>query len=123
MQKLPTFNSAKHEFIYFATIAIKTASRVEAIENRLNIVTERVNELIDRDPDIDLGAFKANFLSELETLLVQDPECTPEVHSLDIQDKLNLLELQFEVLTRKVVKIESTLDRNKMKPPTNSLDI
>lgn len=65
MQKLLTFNSAKHEFTYFATLAMKNPMAIEAIENRLNIVAERINELIDRDSSVDLETFKAGFLNEL----------------------------------------------------------
>lgn len=122
MQKLPTFHSAKHEFTYFAIIAMKNAMAVEAIENRLNIVAERVNELIDRDSSVDLESFKVGFLTELTELLDQHCECEPSDNLFDLlgteranlKDSFRLLELQFQVLTERVSRIESALGHEKI---------
>ena len=125
MQKLPIFDSAKHEFTYFATIAMKNAMAVQAIENRLNIMTEAVNELIDRLTDkgsnVDLEAFKTTFLSELATLLNQDSEFEFSNSLFDLlgderanlKDSFKLLELQFQVLAERVSKIESVVKPEK----------
>jgi hypothetical protein len=53
MKKLPTFNSENHEFTYFAVIAMKNASAVQAMENRLNVMAEAINELIDKESNVD----------------------------------------------------------------------
>jgi hypothetical protein len=74
MKKLPTFNSENHEFTYFAVMAVKNANAVQAMENRLNIMAEAINELIDKDSSVDLESFKATFLKELATLLNQKTE-------------------------------------------------
>ena len=113
MQKLPIFQMAKHEFTYFATIAMKNAMAVQAIENRLNIMSEATNTLIDRDSSIDLEAFKTSFLNELEGLLQKDTGDTL-VGDLNLQDRFNLLELQFEALAERVSKIESALGHEKV---------
>lgn len=113
MQKLPIFQMAKHEFTYFATIAMKNAMAVQAIENRLNIMSEAINTLIDRDSSIDLEAFKTSFLNELEGLLQKDTGDTL-VGDLNLQDRFNLLELQFEALAERVSKIESALGHEKV---------
>ncbi|WP_445248993.1 hypothetical protein [Microcoleus sp. OTE_8_concoct_300] len=127
MQKLPLFDSAKHEFTYFVTIAMKNAMAVRAIENRLNIVAERVNELIDRLADkglsVDLEAFKATFLTELAALLDKDSEFEFSNSLFDLlgaervslQDSLKSIELQFQTLAEKVSKIESALGHEKVK--------
>ena len=121
MQKLPTFNSQNHEFTYFTVMAVKNASAIQAIENRLNIMTEAVNELIDRltdkDSNIDLEAFKSIFLSELAALLDQDNEFEFSNRLIDLlrteraslTDSFGLLDLQFQALTERVSKIESAL--------------
>ena len=120
MQKLPTLDSAKHEFTYFATVTMKNAMAVQAIENHLNIIAEIINELIDKDSSFDLEAFKATFLKELATLLDQESEFEFSNSSFDLlgtertdlKDSFKLLELQFQVLAGKVSKIESALDVN-----------
>ena len=118
MQKLPTFDSAKHEFTYFATMTMKNSMAVQAIENRLNIIAERINELIDRNSSVDLEAFKATFLKELATLLDQESEFEFSnslfdllgTERADLKDNFKSLELQLQVLAEKVSKIESTLN-------------
>ena len=122
MQKLPTFDSAKHEFTYFATITMKNAMAVQAMENRLNIIAEAINELIDRDSSVDLDAFKATFLKELATLLGQKSEFEFSnslfdllgTERTDLKDSFKLLELQFQALAEKVSKIESALGQEKI---------
>ncbi|MEG4290021.1 hypothetical protein Q5692_02250 [Microcoleus sp. C2C3] len=126
VQKLPTFNSAKYEFTYFATIAMKNAMAVQAIENRLNVMTEAVNELIDKLADkgsnVDLEVFKATFLSELATLLNQDSEFEFSnslfdllgTERADLKDSIRLLELQLQTLAERVSKIESALGHEKI---------
>lgn len=115
MQKLPTFDSAKHEFTYFATLTMKNAMAVQAMENYLNIIAERINELIDRDSSVDLETFKATFLNELATLLNQNSEFEFSNSLFDLlgtertnlKESFKLLELQFQELAEKVSKIES----------------
>ena len=118
MKKLPTFDVTQHEFTYFATIAMKNAMAIQTIANRLNVMTEAINELIDDDnSSIDLEAFKATFLKELATLLEQDTEFEFSNSLFDLLgteranlvDSIKLLELQFQELTKRVSKIESTL--------------
>jgi hypothetical protein len=117
MKKLPTFDSAKHEFTYFATIAIKNAMTVQAIENRLNIMTETINELIDRDSNVDLVAFKETFLNELATLLNQNSEFEFSSSLFDLlgderatlKDNFKLLELQFQALNERVSRLETVI--------------
>lgn len=126
MQKLPIFDIAKHEFTYFATVTMKNAMAIQAIENRLNIMTEAVNELIDRlidkDSNVDLETFKATFLKELATLLNQNSEFEFSnslfdllgTERTDLKDSIKLLELQFQVLAEKLSKIESVLGHEKV---------
>ena len=122
MQKLPTFDSAKHEFTYFATITMKNAMAVQAMENRLNIIAKKINELIDRDSSVDLETFKATFLKELATLLDQESEFEFSnslfdllgTERADLKDSFKLLELQFQALAEKVSKIESALGYEKI---------
>lgn len=133
MQKLPTFDSAKHEFTCFATVTMKNAIAVQTIENRLNIIAERINELIDRDSSVDLQAFKAGFLTELTELLEQNSEPEPPDNLFDLlgteraslKDSFRLLELQFQVLAEKVSKIESLLDHQKVEEgeTSNTFDL
>ena len=132
MQKLPTFDSAKHEFTYFATIAMKNAMAIQAIENRLNVITEAVNELIDRLADkgssVDLEAFKETFLSELATLLDQNSEFEFSnslfdllgTERADLRDSFKLLELQFQTLAEKVSKIELVVEPERFEKPSIS---
>jgi hypothetical protein len=61
MQKLPLFDSAKHEFTYFATITMKNAMAIQAMENRLNVMTEAINLLIDENSSVDLREFQGDF--------------------------------------------------------------
>jgi hypothetical protein len=124
MKKLPLFDSAKHEFTYFATIAMKNAMAIQAMENRLNIITEAINELIDKIPTsgVDLESFKANFLKELATLLDQESEFEFSNSLFDLlgaerselKDSFSSLELQLQVLAEKVSKIESALGHEKV---------
>src|SRR6476620_11675564 len=132
MEKLPAFDSAKYEFSYFATMAMKNAMAVQAIENRINVMTEAVNELIDKLADkgssVDLEVFKATFLSELATLLNQDSEFefSNSLFELlgternDLKDSIRLLELQFQTLAEKVSKIESALGHKKVEKDETS---
>ena len=132
MQKLPTFDSAKHEFTYFATIAMKNAMAIQAIENRLNIMTEAINKLIDRLADkgssVDLEAFKETFLSELATLLDQNSEFEFSnslfdllgTERADLRDSFKLLELQFQTLAEKVSKIELVVEPERFEKPSIS---
>ena len=126
MQKLPTFNSAKHEFTYFATITMKNAMAVQAIENRLNVMAEAVNELIDKladkDSNVDLEVFKTTFLSELATLLDQESEFEFSnslfdllgTEKTDLKESFKLLEVQFQALIQRVSKIESAFGHEKV---------
>ena len=128
MEKLPTFNTAKYEFGYFATMAMKNAMAVQALENRLNVIAERINELIDRDSSVDLEAFKATFLSELATLLDQENEFefSSSLFDLlgtertDLKECFKLLEVQFQALTQRVSKIESALGHEKVEESADS---
>jgi hypothetical protein len=122
MEKLPTFNSAKHEFTYFAIVTMKNAMAIQAIENRLNVVAEKINELIDKDPGIDLEAFKAILLSELATLLNQKTEFEFSNSLFDLlgtertalKDKCSSLELRLQSLTARILKLESALGHEKV---------
>jgi len=126
MQKLPTFDSAKHEFTYFATIAMKNAMAVQAIESRINVMTEAINALIDkladRDSSVDLEVFKETFLSEFAALLNQSDEFEFSDSLFDLlgteranlKDSFALLELQFQALAEKVSKIEAALGHEKV---------
>ena len=122
MEKLPTFNTAKYEFGYFATIAMKNAMAVQAMENRLNIIAEAINELIDKDSSVDLETFKATFLKELATLLDQENEFEFSnslfdllgTERADLKDSFKLLEVQFQALAQRVSKIESALGHEKV---------
>jgi hypothetical protein len=128
MQKLPLFDSAKHEFTYFATITMKNAMVIQAVENRLNVVTEVINELIDKvsssdeDSSIDLESFKATFLEELATLLNQNSEFEFSNSLFDLlgtertelRNNFTSLELQIKVLAEKVSKIESAFGHEKV---------
>ena len=122
MQKLPTFDAAKHEFTYFATITMKNAMAIQAIENRLNVMTEVINSLIDENSNVNLESFKETFLKELTTLLDQDTEFEFSNSSFDLlgtertnlNDNFKLLELQFQELTERISKIESALGHTKI---------
>jgi len=122
MQKLPVFAVAQHEFTYFATMTMKNAMAVQAMENRLNTIAERINELIDRDSSVDLETFKATFLKELATLLNQEGEFefSDSLFDLlgteraDLKDSFKLLEVQFQALAQRVSKIESALGHEKI---------
>ena len=133
MEKLPTFDSAKHEFTYFATMTMKNAMAVQALENRLNVMTEAINKLIDRDSNIDLVAFKASFLGELATLLDQEDEFEFSnslfdllgTERADLKDSFKLLEVQFQALAQRVSKIESALGHEKVEEgeTSNTFDL
>jgi len=128
MQKLPLFDSAKHEFTYFATITMKNAMAIQAMENRLNVMTEAINLLIDENSSVDLESFKATFLKELATLLDQDSEFEFSnslfdllgTERTDLKDSFSSLELQLQVLAEKVSKIESALDHEKVEETEKS---
>jgi hypothetical protein len=121
MKKLATFDSAKHEFTYFAIITMKNTMALQAIENRLNVIAEAINELIDESPNIDLETFKATFLKELAALLDQNDEFEFSNSLFDLlgteranlKDSFSSLELQLQVLAEKVSKIESALGHEK----------
>ena len=128
MDKLPTINSAQHEFGYFATTTMKNTAAILVIENHLNIIVETLNILIDRDSSIDLEAFKTTFLSELATLLNQKSEFEFSnslfdllgTERTDLKESFKLLEQQFQVLAERVSKIESALGHEKVEGGTNS---
>jgi len=119
MQKLPTFDSAKYEFTYFATIAMKNVMAVQAIENRLNLMAEVINELIGRlankDSSVDLETFKVTFLKELATLLDQDSEFEFSNSLFDLlgAERADLRD-SFQALAKRVSKIESALGHEKV---------
>lgn len=121
MKKLPLFDSEKHEFTYFATIAIKNAMAIQAMENRLNVMAEVINELIDREPNINLETFKGNFLKELAELLDQDSEFefSNNLHDLLRTERTELtaenaiLKLQLEALAARVSALETALGYEK----------
>jgi len=128
MQKLSTFDVAQHEFTYFATIAMKNAMAIQAIANRLNVMTEAINELIDNNSSVDLEAFKTTFLKELATLLEQDTEFEFSNSLFDLlgteraslNDNFKSLELQFQELTERVSQIESALGHEKVEKTEES---
>ena len=123
MQKLSTFDVARDESTYFATIAMKNAMAIQAIANHLNVMTEAINELINNNSSIDLEAFKKTFLKELATLLEQDTEFEFSNSLFDLlgteraslNGNFRLLELQFQALTERVSKIELALGHEKVK--------
>jgi len=127
MKRLPTFDVAQHEFAYFATIAMKNAMAIQAIGNRLNVMTEAINELIDNNSSVDLEAFKATFLKELATLLDQDTEFEFSnslfdllgTERTDLKDSFKWLELRFQVLAEKVSNIESVIGHERLKENEN----
>jgi|GEM_PF-5090281 len=133
MEKLSTFDSAKHEFTYFALMTTKNAMAIQACENRLNIVAERINELIDRDSSVDGETFKETFLKELATLLNQTSEFEFSrslfdllgAERTDLKDNFKSLEQRFQMLAKKVSKIESALGHEEIeegqKPNTFNL--
>lgn len=120
MEKLPTFDSEKHEFTCFALMTMKNAMAIQAFENRISIMAERINELIDRD-SVDLETFKETFLEELATLLNQKSEFEFSnslfdllgTERTDLKECFRLLETEVQVLAEKVSKIESALGHEK----------
>lgn len=122
MKKLPTFNSENHEFTYFTVMAVKNANAVQAMENRLNIMAEAINELIDKDSSVDLETFKPTFLKELATLLNQKTEFEFSnslfdllgTERADLKTSFTSLELKLQQLTERVSKIESALGHEKI---------
>ena len=122
MQKLPTFDSAKHEFTYFATMTMKNVMAVQAMENRINVMTEAINGLIDENSSVDLEAFKATFLKELAILLNQKSEFEFSnslfdllgTERTDLKESFKLLEVKFQALAQRVSKIESVLGHEKV---------
>jgi hypothetical protein len=115
MEKLLTFNSENYEFTYFVVMAVKNASAIQAVENRLNVMAEAINELIEKDSSIDLESFKATFLRELATLLGQQTEFEFSNNLFDLMgaERTNL-QLQVQELTERVSKLESALSREKV---------
>jgi hypothetical protein len=135
MKKLPTFNSENHEFTYFVVMTVKNASAVQAMENRLNVIAEAINELINKDSSINLESFKATLLKELATLLNQKTEFDFSnslfdllgTERADLKNSFAFLEVKLQHLTERVSKIESALGHKKIeeteKPNTfDSLD-
>jgi hypothetical protein len=128
MQKLPAFDSAKHEFTYFAILTMKNAMAVQAFENRLNVMTEAVNELIDKNSDVDLESFKTTFLKELAALLGQQTEFefSSSLFDLlgtertDLKNCFSSLELQVQALTERISKLESALGADKVEKTEKS---
>jgi len=122
MQKLPTFDSAKYEFTYFATMTMKNAMAIQAIENRLNVMAEAINSLIDENSSVDLESFKATFLKELATLLDQKSELEFSDSLFDLlgtertelRNTVSSLEVQLQVLTEKVLHMETALGHKKI---------
>ena len=122
MKKLPTFDSAKQEFTYFAIMAMKNAMAIQAIENRLNVMAETINSLIDENSNVDLESFKAIFLKELATLLNQKSEFEFSNSLFDLlgaertelKNNCISLEVQVQALAEKVSKIESELNYEKI---------
>jgi predicted nucleic acid-binding Zn-ribbon protein len=100
---------------------MKNAMAIQAMENRLNVMAEAINSLIDLNPNIDLEAFKATFLKELAALLDQDSEFEFSnslfdllgTERTDLQNSFSSLEWQIQVLAEKVSKIESALGHEK----------
>jgi superfamily I DNA and/or RNA helicase len=128
MQKLPIFNSAKHEFTHFALMAMKNAMTVQAIENHLNLVTEAVNSLIDESSSVDLEGFKSTFLKELAALLDQKDEFEFSnslfdllgTERTDLKDNFDSLELQVQSLAERISKIESARGHEKVEETESS---
>lgn len=122
MQKLPTFDSEKHEFTYFTLVTVKNANAVQAMKNRLNVMAEAINELIDANPSVDLESFKAILLKELATLLNQKTEFDFSnslfdllgTERADLKTSFTSIELKLQQLTERVSKIESALGHEKI---------
>ena len=101
---------------------------IQAMENRLNVMTETINLLIDENSSVDLESFKATFLEELATLLNQNSEFEFSnslfdllgTERTDLKNSFNSLELQIQVLAEKVSKIESTLGHEKVEETKKS---
>lgn len=133
MQKLPTFDSAKYEFTYFAIMTTKNAMTIQAIENRLNVMAETINSLIDENSSVDLEAFKATFLKELALLLDQDSEFEFSNSLFDLlgteranlTDSFKLLEIQVQSLTERISKMELALGHEKVEgiEKSNTFDL
>ncbi|MEG4488815.1 hypothetical protein [Microcoleus sp. D2_18a_B4] len=126
MEKLPTFHSEKHEFTYFAICTMKNTMAIQAIERHLNTVAEMFNELIDRGlTSVDLETFKTQFLSELETALAEVIDTT-EVHDTDDTDekvRLDTAEIQLQILSEKVAKLQSVVGSKKFDKSNNVFDL
>lgn len=101
---------------------------IQAIENRLNVMTEAINSLIDENPSVDLESFKATFLKELATLLNQNSEFQFSnslfdllgTERTDLKECFKLLESQFQALTERISKLESILGREKFEETKKS---
>lgn len=117
MQKLPAFDSAKYELNCLGTMTAKNIAAIQSIEACLNVVIEAINELIDKDPSIDLKLFKDTLLKELATLLNQNSEFEFSnslfdllgTERTDLKNCFSSLELQVQALTERVSRIESEL--------------
>lgn len=126
MEKLPIFHSERHEFTYFAICTMKNTMAIQAIERHLNTVAERFNELIDRGlTSVDLETFKTQFLSELETALAEVIDTT-EVSDTDDTDekaRLDVAEIQLQILNEKVAKLQSVVGSKKFDKSNNVFDL
>jgi hypothetical protein len=122
MEKLPTLNSSNHEFTCFAVLTMKNTVAIQAIESHLNIMAEKINELIDRGSGIDLEDFKATFLNELATLLNQKTEFEFSnslfdllgTERTDLKECVKLLDVESRMLDKRISKIESALGHEKV---------
>jgi hypothetical protein len=133
MEKLPIFEIAKYEFTHFALTTLKNEMAIHAIEYRLNVITEAINSLIDKDSSVDLDTFKTTFLKELAELLNQKTEFEFSnslfellgTERADLKANVSLLELQVQSLTQRVSKMESALGHKKIQEieKSNSLDL
>jgi hypothetical protein len=118
MKKLPVFNATQHEFTHFAITTMKNTMAIQAIENHLNLIVEAINELTDKNSNVDLETFKATFLKELATLLNQSDEFefSDSLFELlgaertDLKNSFSSLELQFQALAERVSQIESVVE-------------
>jgi hypothetical protein len=115
MEKLPIFDSEEYEFICLANATMKNELAIQAIENYLNVVIKKINELIDENSSIDLESFKGTLLKELAALLNQKSEFDFSNSLFDLlgteraelKNNCISLEKQVQILTERVSKIES----------------
>ncbi|MEG3936284.1 MULTISPECIES: hypothetical protein [unclassified Microcoleus] len=122
MEKLPTFEYTESEYARYLPRTISNEIAIKAINKYLLCVAERVNELIERDSQFDLNAFKVSFLTELNNLLAEVSESnTGETET--IESRLDAVELQLQVLKEKVAKLQSTVGIQKPKNLANIFDL